>query len=146
MPNYVKRRKGFTLMELMIVIIILGLLAAVVMPNLIGKGEEAKQKLVCVQMKSIKNALDMFKIDNGSYPTTEEGLKALVKNPDPDKYGSYSEGGYFEDGMIPKDPWKHPYIYLNEGDGIDLISLGADGKEGGSSENKDITYAQCKKR
>jgi general secretion pathway protein G len=139
-------RKAFSLMELMIVIIILGLLAALVMPNLIGKSEQAKQKLVCVQMKSIKNALDMFKLDNGTYPDQEEGLKALANNPDSERYPNYAPSGYFEDGILPKDPWQASYIYTSTDEGIDLISLGADRKEGGSNENKDITYAECKKQ
>ena len=133
-------------MELMIVIIILGLLAALVMPNLMGKSEEAKRKLVCVQMKSIKNALDMFKLDNGSYPDQEAGLKALVKNPNAEEYPNYAESGYFEEGIVPKDPWKNDYIYIKTDDGINLISLGADRKEGGAKENKDIEYARCIKR
>ncbi len=133
-------------MELMIVIIILGLLAALVMPNLVGKSEEAKQKLVCIQMKSIKQALDSFKLDNGTYPDVEEGIQALSKNPNSEKYPNYSSYSYFEEGIVPKDPWKHHYIFIRTDDGIDLISLGADGKEGGSKENKDITYAQCIKQ
>ena len=133
-------------MELMIVIIILGLLAALVMPNLIGKSEQAKQNLVCIQMKSIKNALDMFKLDNGSYPEQEQGLKALVKNPNPENYTNYAPDGYFENGIVPKDPWKNPYIYVQTDDGINLISLGANKKEGGTKENKDVTYADCIKQ
>jgi len=139
-------RKAFSLMELMIVIIILGLLASLVLPNLIGKSEEAKQKLVCVQMQSIAQALKMFKLDNGNYPDTEEGLKALVKNPDPEKYPNYSEKGYFSNGQLPKDPWGHPYIYLKTDEGFNLVSLGADGKEGGKGENKDISYEDCLKK
>jgi len=136
-------RTAFTLMELMIVIIILGLLAALIMPNLVGKSEEAKQKLVCVQMKGIKNALDMFKLENGNYPEAEEGLDALVKNPDAERYPNYAASGYLEDGVLPKDPWKNRYIYVPDENGINLISLGADRKEGGTKENKDITYADC---
>ena len=139
-------KKAFSLMELMIVIIILGLLASLVLPNLIGKSEEAKQKLVCVQMQSIAQALKMFKLDNGNYPDTEEGLKALVKNPDPQKYPNYSINGYFSNGQIPKDPWGHPYIYVKTDNGFNLISLGADGKEGGDKENKDISYEDCLKK
>ncbi|SFV75507.1 General secretion pathway protein G [hydrothermal vent metagenome] len=140
-----KAKKGFTLIELMIVIVILGLLAAMVMPSLTGKGEEAKRKLVCVQMKSIYNgALDMFKIDNSSYPTTEEGLEALIKNPDEEKYPNYSASGYFKDGKMPKDSWGHPFIYVNDDGSVELISLGADGKEGGTGEKADIRMSECK--
>jgi len=138
------QRSAFTLMELMIVIIILGLLAALVMPNLTGKSEEAKQKLVCIQMKNISQALKMFKVDNGRYPTTEEGLEALMKNPSPDDLPNYSKSGYLEDGSMPKDPWGHPFVYIEEDGKPEIISLGADGKEGGSEENKDIRLSECK--
>ena len=136
--------KGFSLMELLVVIIILGLLAAVVLPNLTGKSEEAKRKLTCVQMKNLVESLKMFKIDNGRYPSTEEGLLALTQNPDPEGLLSYSKVGYLEDGRIPSDPWNSPYLYLNDEDsGIDLISFGSDGKEGGKDEGEDILYSVC---
>ena len=138
-------RRGFSLIELLIVIVILGLLAAMVMPSLTGKGEEAKQKLVCVQMKSIYNSsLDMFKIDNSVYPSTTEGLEALVKNPDEEMYPSYSASGYFKDGKIPKDSWGRKFIYINDEGTIELISLGADKKEGGKDEAADIKMSECK--
>ena len=138
-------RKGFTLIELMIVIVILGLLAAMVVPNLTGKGAEAKEKLTCVQMKSIYNGpLDMFKVDNGMYPSTEEGLGALVQNPDPSKYPNYSKSGYFKDNKMPKDSWGSDFIYINDDGKVEIISLGADHKEGGSGEAKDIKLSECK--
>jgi len=138
-------RNGFTLIELMIVIVILGLLAAMVMPSLTGKGEEAKRNLVCVQMKSIYNgSLDMFKINNSVYPSTEEGLEALSKNPDPELYTNYSPSGYFKDGKIPKDSWGSDFIYVNDGGAIELISLGADKREGGKDEAADIKMSECK--
>ena len=140
-----KSRKAFSLIELMIVIVILGLLAAMVMPSLTGKGEEAKRNLVCVQMKSIYNgALDMFKINNSMYPSTAEGLEALVENPDSDKYSNYSTSGYFKDSKLPKDSWAHDFIYLNDDGKIELISLGADKKEGGEGEAADIKMSECK--
>jgi len=135
-------KKGFTLIELLIVIAILGLLAALVVPNIIGQGEEAKRKLVCIQEKSLKDALDSFKVTEGVYPTTEEGLKALIKNPNPEKYKSYPKNGFLKDGKLPKDPWGNGYIYVNNGT-VDIISLGADGKEGGDGENKDIKLSEC---
>lgn len=139
------KKAAFTLIELMIVIVILGLLAAMVMPSLTGKGEEAKRKLVCVQMKSIYNgSLDMFKVNNSVYPSTAEGLEALVKNPDPELYSNYSQSGYFKDSKLPKDSWGHSFIYLNEGGTVELISLGADKKEGGDNEAKDIKMSECK--
>jgi len=136
-------KKGFTLIELLIVIAILGLLAALVVPNIIGQGERAKEKLVCIQEKSLKNALDSFKITEGVYPTTQEGLKALIENPNPEKYKNYPKGGFLKNGKLPKDPWGNNYIYVNNGGNINIISLGADGKEGGSGENKDIKLSQC---
>lgn len=137
-------RRGFSLIELMIVIIILGLLASLVMPNIMGKGEEAKQKIVCVQMKNIGETLKMFKLDNGSYPTTEEGLDALTKNPDAEKYVNYSKSGYFEGGKMPKDSWQSDFVYLATDGGFDLISLGSDRKEGGDGEGADIRFSECK--
>jgi len=140
-----RARNGFSLIELMIVIVILGLLAAMVMPSLTGKGEEAKRNLVCVQMKSIYNgALDMFKINNSLYPSTEEGLDALVINPDEEKYPNYSTSGYFKDGKMPKDSWGNQFVYINEEGSVELISLGADRKEGGKDEKADIKMSECK--
>jgi len=139
-------RGAFTLMELMIVIVILGLLSALVMPNIMGKAEDAKQKLVCVQMKNIEEALKSFKFDNGIYPEMEDGLKALLKNPDEKKYKNYANGGYLDGDSLPIDPWKNRYIYINEDNSIDLISLGADGKEDGEDSNRDITLKGCNKK
>ena len=136
-------RRGFTLIEIMIVIIILGLLASLVIPNIIGQSEEAKKKLACIQMKSLKNALDNFKVQEGNYPSTQEGLEALLKNPDPQKYPNYPTGGFLGSKKLPKDPWGGKYIYINNDGSIDLISLGADKKEGGSGENADIRLSEC---
>ncbi|OYZ66070.1 MAG: hypothetical protein B7Y17_02230 [Sulfuricurvum sp. 24-42-5] len=86
----------------------------------------------------------MFKVDNGTYPSAEEGLAALLSNPSSDRYPQYSSSGYLEGKNLPKDPWSHPYIYLNDGDMFDLVSLGADGKEGGEDEGLDQKLSQCK--
>lgn len=115
-------------MELMVVIIILGLLAAFVLPNLTGKSDEAKDKLVCIQMKSISQTLKMFKLDTSLYPTTQEGLKILV------------EKKYFEDGKLPKDAWGNEFIYISTEESFDLVSFGADKKE--NSED-DIYFSKC---
>lgn len=136
-------RKAFSLMELMIVIIILGLLAALVMPNIIGRGEQARQKLVCIQMKTLSEALKTFKLELHSYPSMEEGIGALVANPDGDKYKGYPSGGYLDGKKAPKDPWGGEYIYVLEDGEFDLVSLGADKKEGGAEENKDIRFSTC---
>ena len=140
-----RMKSGFSLIELMIVIVILGLLAAMVMPALTGKGEEAKRDLVCVQMKSLYNGtLDMFKLNNSLYPSTEEGLAALVSNPDEEKYPNYSKSGYLKDSKMPKDSWGNEFIYINDDGKVELISLGADRKEGGNNESKDIKMSECK--
>ena len=123
-----KTKKAFTLLELMVVILILGLLASFVLPKLTGKSEEAKVKVVCIQMKSISQALKMYKVDNSSYPTTSQGLKELSKK------------NYFEDGKLPKDSWNQQYIYTSDEDGFEIISFGANKKEGGSD---DIYYSKC---
>jgi len=129
-------KRGFSLIELMIVIVILGLLAAMVMPALTGKGEAAKRDLVCVQMKSIYDgALDMYKIKNSIYPSTEEGFKVLT-----------ADDSYFKDGKMPKDSWGQEFIYLNNDGKVELISLGADKKEGGKEGAKDIKLSECDKK
>lgn len=138
-------RNAFTLIEIMIVIIILGLLSSLVVPNLIGQSDQAKEKIVCIQMESLNNALKTFRLENGCYPSTKEGLLALIKNPDPTKYTSFPKGGFLDKGL-PRDPWKNDYIYINEDDNVELISLGADRKEGGTDINRDIEYSSCQKR
>lgn len=136
-------KKGFSIVELMVVVIILGLLASVVVPNLIGKSDDAKKQLVKVQMGQLKESLKLFRLDMGRYPTTEEGMKILIKKPqDSDEYENYSSGGYLGGDTIPKDPWNYPYIYISTGNTIDLISLGSDGKEGGEDMNKDIKLSE----
>ena len=87
----------------------------------------------------------MFKVDNGTYPTTEEGLEALIKNPDEKKYRNFDENGYFTDGYLPKDSWGNPFVYLYEDGDLELISLGSDNKEGGVDEGKDISLSSCRK-
>jgi general secretion pathway protein G len=139
-----KRRSAFSLIELMIVIVILGLLAALVAPNIMGKGDEAKEKLVCIQMKGVGEALKLFKMDNGDYPSTEEGLEALIKNPDTERYPAYSQSGYFDEGKLPKDSWQSPFIYVKRADGFELMSLGSDRKEGGEGSGADIRYSGCR--
>jgi general secretion pathway protein G len=130
-----RREKGFTLIELLIVMIILGLLAALVAPKLFQKVGSSKQKAAKAQIALFESALDAFRLDVGRYPTTEEGLQALVKNPGLPKW----DGPYLPKG-VPKDPWGNDYVYKCPGEHgeYDLYSLGADGKEGGEGENADI--------
>jgi general secretion pathway protein G len=136
-------RSAFSLIELMIVIVILGLLASLAVPNIMGKSEEAKMKLVCVQMKNISETLKIFYMDNGVYPSTNEGLEALVKNPDQNKYPNYANSGYIAEGKLPKDSWQNTFIYIQTDEGYDLISLGSDRKEGGEGSSADIHYSKC---
>jgi len=140
-----QKRRGFSIIELMVVVIILGLLASIVVPNLIGKSDDAKIKLVEIQMKQLEEAIKLFRLDMGRYPTTEEGLMVLVKKPDGSGYENYSTSGYLGGKTIPKDPWNNPYIYINEGGSPEIISLGADGKEGGENENKDRRLSEVVK-
>lgn len=139
-----KRRheRGFTLIELMVVIVILGILAGLIVPRIMGRPEEARQAKARIQIESIETALKLYKLDNGSYPTTEQGLQALVEPPEVGELaGKWREGGYLEKGKIPKDPWGNEYVYLSPGaqGDFDLLSYGADGEPGGEGKNKDIT-------
>lgn len=143
--NNKKNRKAFTLIELLIVVAILGLLAGIIAPSIMGKFGKAKQDLTCNQMKGIGQALETFKLENGVYPDTEEGLDALVKNPDAAKYPTYA-GPYMGKGKLPKDSWSGTYQYVNTGDNYDIISLGADRKEGGEGNKKDLYLSKCFKK
>jgi len=138
-------RKAFSLIELLIVIAILGLLVSFVGPALIEQFGKAKKDLTCTQMGGISRTLDMFKLDNGAYPDTDEGLEALVSNPDADRYPNYSASSYFQKGKMPKDAWKRTFEYINNGNNFDIISLGADGKEGGDGEAADVYFSKCQK-
>jgi general secretion pathway protein G len=135
-----RRAGGFTLIELMIVLFILGLLAALVAPRLMSRLGKAKQKTAQAQIQLLATALDLFHLDAGRYPTTEEGLKALREKPE----NLPAWGGPYLDKSVPKDPWGRPYVYKSPGEHgpYDLYSLGADGAEGGEGENQDITNWQ----
>ena len=136
-------RRGFSLIELLIVIVILGGLVAVVAPGLMDSADQAKRDTVCLKMDDLKKRLDMFKLDNGVYPDTEEGFEALLSNPDPDKYPNYRAKPYLK--KLPKDSWKTPFVYINKGDEVEIISFGADRKEGGEENAKDILFSECNK-
>ena len=136
-------KNGFSLLELLVVILILGILAAAVVPKVVGAGDKAKVDLVCVNMKGAANALKMFKLDNGMYPETEEGFEALQSNPDSDKYSNYASSSYLE--HLPKDSWGAKMVYIKTGNKFDIVSYGADKREGGTDEYSDIKYSGCQK-
>jgi general secretion pathway protein G len=131
-----RRENGFTLIEILVVIIIIGLLAALVGPRLFGKVSTAKLSAAKAQIELFGTALDTFRLDVGKYPTTEEGLKALREKPS----GVEGWNGPYLPKEIPLDPWKRPYIYKSPGEhgDYDLISYGLDGTEGGEGENQDV--------
>ncbi len=140
--KHIYESRGFTLIELMVVIVILGILAGLIVPRIMGRPAEAKQVKAKIQIESIETALKLYKLDNGSYPSTEQGLYALV---DPPATGNvpknWRKGGYLEKGKVPRDPWGNDFIYLSPGvHGFDyeIISYGADGVPGGEEENQDI--------
>jgi len=143
MKQYRKLRSGFSLIELLIVIVILGGLVAIVAPGLMDTADKAKRDTVCLKMNDLKKRFDMFKLDNGIYPDTEEGMEALLSNPDADKYPNYRAKPYLQ--KMPKDSWKTPFVYIKKGDSVELISYGADRKEGGEGNGKDILFSQCNK-
>ncbi|MCG6879931.1 MAG: type II secretion system major pseudopilin GspG [Deltaproteobacteria bacterium] len=132
---------GFTLIELMVVIVILGILAGLIIPRIMGRPEEARRMKARVQMESMETALRLYKLDNGVYPTTEQGLQALVEAPTGgDLPRAWRKGGYLEKGQVPQDPWGHEYVYLSPGlhGDFDLTSYGADGQPGGEELNQDV--------
>jgi len=135
-------RGGFTLIEIMVVIVILAMLAALVGPKLMGRTDDAKIKTTTIQLKGLESALKLYKLDNGSYPSTEQGLNALVTKPTVGVIPkTYKEGGYLDSKSVPKDAWGNDYLYVSPGEhgDYDLFSYGADGAKGGEGKNADIT-------
>ncbi len=128
-------QSGFSLMELMIVMVILGLLASLVGPAMFKKLGTAKQKTAATQIGMLMASLDSYRLDVGHYPSQNEGLEALVVNPGEDKW----DGPYLKKGL-PKDPWDNEYVYANPGSHgeVDISSLGADEREGGEKEDQDV--------
>jgi len=130
-------QKGFTLLELLVVLGIIAMLAGIVGPQVMKHMGESKTKAAKVQIEDLAATLDMYKLDIGSYPTSEEGLQALIESPDSAKRWN---GPYLRKNKIPLDPWQHEYHYASPGEHgkFDLFSWGADNKEGGEGEDQDL--------
>ena len=122
----------------MVVVVIIGILAALVGPRLFGQVDRARIEAAKAEISTIENAMKFYRLDNFNYPTSEQGIEALVTKPNDPNVKNYNPGGYLE--RMPKDPWGNPYLYLNPGNNgeIDVYTLGADGVEGGEGSNADI--------
>jgi general secretion pathway protein G len=134
-------QRGFTLIELMVVIVILGILAGLIIPRIMGRPDEARRAKARIQIENLETALKLYRLDNGHYPSTEQGLQALVQQPSVGvDTKNWRQGGYLEKSKVPKDPWGKDFVYISPGThgDYDLSSLGADGEPGGEGKDKDI--------
>jgi general secretion pathway protein G len=136
-----RRSAGFTLIEIMVVVVILGILAALVAPNVIRRIDDAQIAKVKHDISALETALNLFRMDNFKYPTTDQGLQALVQQPNDPTIRNWKSGGYVTNASMLKDPWGNTYNYVNpgtHGQEYDLFTLGADNQEGGEGTNADI--------
>ena len=136
-----KTQTGFTLIEVMVVLAIIGGMLALVAGNVIGNASEARVKTTKSQIKLIENALDLYKLDNFTYPTSEQGLEALIAKPSGSpEPKNWKSGGYLKGGKLPQDAWGNEFLYFKESSSdYEILSLGADGQEGGEEEDADIS-------
>lgn len=138
LPRRARAQRGFTLIEIMVVVIIIGLLAAIVAPQVIGRVDDAQIEKAKADIRSIDSAMKFYRLDNFAYPSTEQGIDALVTKPNDPSIRNWKTGGYLD--RVPKDPWGNPYLYLNPGNNgeIDVYTLGRDGRPGGEGIDADI--------
>lgn len=139
--DLLQSRAGFTLIELMVVMVILGILAGLIVPRIMDRPEEARRTKAAIQIQSLEQALKLYKLDNGQYPTTEQGLQALVEPPSVGRLAKkWRDGGYLEKGTVPKDPWEYEFVYISPGlhGDFDLMSYGPDNEPGGEGDDADI--------
>ncbi len=132
-------QSGFSMIEILVVLVIIGLLVSIVAPNVLDRADDARVQKVQADFKAIETALKMYRLDNFGYPSSEQGLEALVSKPTIDPVPrQYRSNAYLEN--LPKDPWNRPYLYLSPGEEkeFDIYTLGADGISGGSDQNSDI--------
>ncbi len=137
----ISNQKGFSFIELMVVVIILGILAGMIVPRYMGRTDEAKAVKAKVDIAAIETSLKMYRLDNGTYPSTEQGLVALIEKPSTEPAApNWSDNGYLDKKKVPKDPWNRDYIYICPGvhEELDILSYGADGAPGGEGKNADI--------
>jgi general secretion pathway protein G len=138
----IRDSQGFTLLEILVVVFILSLLAAIIAPRIVGRTDDARIAEAKIQIRNFETAVKLFKLDNGFFPSTEQGLEALVEKPEIGKIPQkYREGGYLEHKKLPLDPWGNPYLFFSPGlhGDYDIISYGADSQEGGGEVDADIT-------
>jgi general secretion pathway protein G len=136
----VQQQSGFTLIEVMVVLAIIGGMLALVAGNVIGNAGEARIKTTKSQIKLIENSLDLYKLDNYTYPTTDQGLEALVAKPSGSPEAkNWKSGGYLKGSKLPQDSWGNEFVYFYESGAYEILSLGADGQEGGEEELADIS-------
>jgi len=139
LPKAPARMAGFTFIEILVVLIILALIAGIVGTQLLGEAEKAKADATRIQIKSLESALDLYRLHNSTYPTTDQGLEALIKAPEVGRLPKNWQGPYLNSNSVPKDGWKNPFVYSSDGKTVTIISLGADGLEGGAELDADIS-------
>lgn len=135
-------QSGFTLIEVMVVVVIISVLIGLVAPNILGRVDEARVTAARTDIGTLEQALELYKLDNHRYPTTDQGLEALVSKPSGSpEPRNWNAQGYLKKGKLPQDPWGNDYLYIASGNGssYELYSLGADGREGGEGYDQDIS-------